>query len=272
MCRTKLGLLLVLVPIVCLLGTGCEKGKKSRTTPKASDPEGPTPLQLSSKGEVMLKCKQEAGTRIVTLDLNRDKKRDRWILFDKGGKKLCHEMDTDYDGKRDLSITYFDDGVTARIIWWDLDYDGEWDQVMYNRPDGTKERVEIRSHAPTPQERKSGEWKPTVWKFYRNVKGKGTVIERVEMDKSRNGYKDYWERYEDGVLQEVSWADPSDTDERPKHWIEAPEEGKDKGYRGEDESESGEVDRKGADAKGGGVKGGGARGGGARGGGAKGAD
>ena len=61
------------------------------------------------------------------------------------------------------------------------------------------------------------------------------LLERVEMDKDQNGYKDYWERYDEGVLKEVSWADPGDTDEKPKHWIEAPEEGQDKGFRGDDE-------------------------------------
>ena len=55
------------------------------------------------------------------------------------------------------------------------------------------------------------------------------------MDKDRNGYKDYWERYEGGILREVSWANAGDTDEKPKHWIESPEEGQDKGYGGQDE-------------------------------------
>lgn len=220
------------------LTTGCdEKNKKKKTTPKERvRPRAQGSVQVSSKGAKLLKCKQTEGTRIVTLDLNRDKKRDRWLLIaDKDGRKVCHEMDTDYDGKRDLSITYYDDGVTKRRIWWDVDYDGYWDQVMYNRPDGTKERVEIRPYAPQPEERKAGEWNPTVWKYYRVVKGKGTVIDRIEMDKDRNGYKDYWERYENGKLAEVSWADPGDTDEKPKHWIESPDEGQDKGFRGKDE-------------------------------------
>ena len=57
----------------------------------------------------------------------RDKKRDRWILWSKKNLKVCHEMDINFDGKRDLSIRYYDDGITPRTVWWDLDYDGVWD-------------------------------------------------------------------------------------------------------------------------------------------------
>lgn len=223
------------------IATGCSKKKPERTTPRARSAATASgrSVQVSAKGAKMLKCRARAGTRIVTLDLNRDKKRDRWILMDtKTGRKLCHEMDTDYDGKRDLSIAYFDDGITPRVIWWDLDYDGVFDQVLYNRPDGSKKRVEIRPYPPKPSERGKG-WKPTIWKYYRTYKGKGAVIDHIEMDKDRNGYKDYWERYEDGRLSEVSWANPGDTDEKPKHWIEAPEEGQDKGFGGKDESGGG---------------------------------
>ncbi len=213
---------------------GCDKNKKDKTTP---DPRASTKgsVVMSSKGAKMSKCKKSAETRMVTLDLNRDKIRDRWLLLDAANKKVCHEMDTDFDGKPDLSIRYFDDGLTRAIVWWDLDYDGVWDQVMYNRPDGTKKRVEIRPYPKKKGKKASKKWKPLIWKYYRNIKGKGTVIDRVEMDKDRNGYKDYWERYEGGVLREVSWSNAGDTDEKPKHWIEAPEEGKDKGYRGKDE-------------------------------------
>lgn len=239
---------LVVTLALSLAVTGCDKEKKKQTTPSARTPapRNTGSVQVSSKGAKLVKCKIVPGARLVTLDLNRDGKRDRWLLIDNDtGKKRCHEMDTDYDGKRDVSITYYDDGVTPRVIWWDLDYDGNWDQVMYNRPDGTKERVEIRAYPPKPDERGKG-WKPTVWKFYRNVKGKGTVIDHIEMDKDRNGYKDYWERYEGGQLAEVSWANPGDTDEKPKHWIESPEQGADKGFSGKDES--GAAKQKGAKA------------------------
>ena len=229
----KVYALALFVPLAFGIGA-CSK-KKPETTPKARAGQATGNVVVSSKGAKMAKCTPPPGTRIITLDLNRDKRRDRWLVVDTQNVKVCHEMDTDYDGKRDLSIQYFNDGLTPRIIWWDLDYDGVWDQVLYNRPDGTKKRVEIRPYPPRPKERKSGKWTPTVWKYYTNIKGKGTVISRIEMDKDRNGFKDYWERYEEGALKEVSWADPNDTDEKPKHWIETPEEGKDKGYGGKDE-------------------------------------
>ncbi|MFH2010351.1 MAG: hypothetical protein ABI333_27380 [bacterium] len=213
--------------------SACEKDKK-KTTPDPEERRAAS-VVMSSKGAKMAKCKRTSDSRMVTLDLNRDKKRDRWLLLDAGNRKICHEMDTDFDGNPDISITYFNDGLTPRVVWWDLDYDGTWDQVMYNRPDGTKERVEIRPYPTSPKEKKSTEWKPLVWKYYRNIKGRGTIVDRIEMDKDRNGYKDYWERYEDGKLREVSWANAGDTDEKPKHWIESPEEGQDKGYGGQDE-------------------------------------
>ena len=123
---------------------------------------------------------------------------------------------------RDVNLDY-------AVCHYDFNYSIP-DRIMEAYPG----RVEIRPHPPTPKEMKAG-WKPTIWKYYRNIKGKGTVIDRIEMDKDRNGAKDYWERYEDGVLKEVSWANPGDTDEKPKHWIEAPEAGQDQGYRGRDE-------------------------------------
>jgi hypothetical protein len=212
----------------------CAKPKE-QTTPRARTDEGPRPVRIVAKsdGSGMLNCETPAGSRIITLDLNRDKLTDRWVLVDKDGKKLCHEMDQNFDGKRDVTMIYFDDGTTVRTLWWDLDYDGVFDQVMHNRPDGSKERVEIQPFPPKPGEKKG--FKPSIWKYYHSYKGKGTLLERVEMDKDQNGYKDYWERYDEGLLKEVSWADPGDTDEKPKHWIEAPEEGQDKGFRGDDE-------------------------------------
>ncbi len=225
--------LAMLVALV-LAVTGCDSKKKKKTTPEAAARRSSS-VVVSSKGAKLAKCKKTPETRIVTLDLNRDKKRDRWILLDAANKKVCHELDTDYDGKPDISIRYFDDGITHAVIWWDLDHDGVWDQVMYNRPDGTKKRVEVRPYPTVKGAKASKKWKPLIWKHYRNIKGKGTVIERLEMDKDRNGYKDYWERYEDGQLREISWANPGDTDEKPKHWIEAPEEGKDKGFNAKDE-------------------------------------
>lgn len=226
---------LAMAMILALVFVGCDKKKKKDTTPEARARKSGS-VVMSSKGVKMAKCKKGKNARMVTLDLNRDKRRDRWLLLGAGNVKICHEMDTDFDGKPDLSIRYFDDGITRAVVWWDLDYDGVWDQVMYNRPDGTKKRVEIRPYPKVKGKKASKEWKPLVWKYYRNIKGKGTVIDRVEMDKDRNGYKDYWERYEGGVLREVSWANAGDTDEKPKHWIEAPEEGKDKGYSGTDEN------------------------------------
>jgi hypothetical protein len=234
--RTFINLAMALLLSAALVGCG-DKKKKTTPDPRARKSGS---VVMSSKGAKMAKCKKTANMRMITLDLNRDKKRDRWLLLTAGNRKVCHEMDTDFDGKPDLSIRYFDDGITRAIVWWDLDYDGVWDQVMYNRPDGTKKRVEIRPYPKlkgkgAKASKASKEWKPLIWKYYRNIKGKGTVIDRVEMDKDRNGYKDYWERYEGGVLREVSWSDPGDTDEKPKHWIEAPEEGKDKGFSGQDE-------------------------------------
>lgn len=226
-------LALALIFTVALVA--CDKKKKDKTTPDNPRARNSGSVVMSSKGAKMAKCKKTADTRMITLDLNRDKKRDRWLLLGAGNRKVCHEMDTDFDGKPDLSIRYFDDGITRAVIWWDLDFDGVWDQVLYNRPDGTKKRVEVRPYPKKGKAKASNEWKPIIWKYYRNIKGKGTVIDRVEMDKDRNGYKDYWERYEGGVLREVSWANAGDTDEKPKHWIEAPEEGKDKGYSGGDE-------------------------------------
>ncbi len=230
--RIFTNLALALILAVALMG--CDKDKK-KTTPDDPGARKSGSVVVSSKGAKMAKCTKTGNMRMITLDLNRDKKRDRWLLVRPGNRKVCHEMDTDFDGKPDLSIRYFDDGITRAVIWWDLDHDGVFDQVMYNRPDGTKKRIEIRPYPTVKGKKASNKWKPLIWKYYRNIKGKGTVIDRVEMDKDRNTYKDYWERYEGGVLREVSWANAGDTDEKPKHWIEAPEEGKDKGYGGQDE-------------------------------------
>ena len=200
-------------------GGACSK-KKTKTTPKG----GPVKIKkgprfemkvVYKKGAKLLVCEVPSGGKMVTYDINRDKHEniDIWKVFRKDGSVACREQDMNFDGKRDLVIKYYNNGA-RREIWLDEDWDGKFDLIMHLRPDGTLARVEMDTNS---------DGKIDTWKRYRLNKDNKNVAYTVVRDRDYDGYRDYWERYdENGNIDEISWTDEGDQNEKPKYWLSNP--------------------------------------------------
>ena len=82
------------------------------------------------------------GDQVIrTYDLNRDGKPDDWKHFklvpgENGQMRevmIERDLDTNFDGKVDLTTYYDDDGVRVKEIY-DLDFDGKPDVIWLHRP------------------------------------------------------------------------------------------------------------------------------------------
>jgi hypothetical protein len=199
----------------------CDKDKKKKTTPKAgkkSEKTGPKfkLTALHGRKVSLIKCKKPTGGKIVVFDINRDPKKDIdiWKVFRKNGSLACREMDMNYDGKRDLVIEYYRNGLDRKTMWQDQDFDGKFDIVLHLRPDGSLEKTEMDTNS---------DGKIDLWKSYRINRDKNNVVFKVVRDRDFDGYRDYWERYdESGTIDEVSWTDSGDKSENPRYWLSNP--------------------------------------------------
>lgn len=219
-------ILFLLLPLAATINftSGCDKSKKGKTTPKSdkkAQQTGPKfKLSVVNKGDVkLLKCKIPQDGKVVTFDIDRDKEKniDIWKVFRKDGSLACREMDLNYDGKRDLIIEYYDNGKDPKQMWQDQDFNGHFDIVLHLRPNGTLEKTEMDTNS---------DGKIDLWKKYRINRDKENVVFSVIRDRDHDGYKDYWERYdESGTIDEVSWTDSGDTSEKPKYWKTNPSPG-----------------------------------------------
>ena len=168
------------------------------------------------------------GDQVIrTYDLNKDGKADDWkhfrlvanpdgttheVLFER-------ELDTNFDGKVDLTTWFDDDGQRAKEIY-DLDFDGKPDVI-----DTFEHGVIIKKELfQTHRE------KPDATAFY-----EGGKKVRVERDTHGNGKIDTWEYYENGKLSRI--GEDIDGDGLVDHWIKAKDdEGDDSGSKPADKS------------------------------------
>ena len=212
--------LCVAVPLLLGPLSGCDK-KKKKTTPegkKKAQKRGPKfkMTVVNKKNVTLIKCQKPTGGKVITFDINRDKAKniDIWKVYRKNGSLACREMDLNFDNKRDLVIEYYRNGVDRRVMWQDQDFDGKFDIVMHLRPDGTLEKTEMDTNS---------DGKIDLWKSYRINRDKDNVVFKVVRDRDYDGFKDYWERYdESGTIDEVSWTDSGDNTEKPKYWLSNP--------------------------------------------------
>lgn len=218
--KKQLFFALLMAPLVIGQMAGCDK-KKKKTTPKNKKAAGKTGPKFKmtvvhKKNVSLIKCQKPTDGKIITFDINRDKKKniDIWKVYRKDGSLSCREMDLNYDNKRDLVIEYYKNGVSRRVMWQDQDFDGKFDIVMHLRPDGSLEKTEMDTNS---------DGKIDLWKSYRINRDKDNVTFKVTRDRDYDGYKDYWERYdESGTIDEVSWTDSGDASEKPKYWLSNP--------------------------------------------------
>ncbi len=183
-----------------LVSLACAHAPESKAN---AAPEGLEPT-VETRGELVIR----------TYDLNRDGKADDWKTFKvmPGAEGQTHEvmiereLDTNFDGKVDLTTFYDDDGTRTKEIY-DLDFDGKPDVIdLYEH--GVLVRKEMYQ---THRE------KPDATGYY-----EGGKKVRVERDTKGNGKIDTWEYYEAGKLSRI--GEDIDGDGLVDHWIKAKSE------------------------------------------------
>jgi hypothetical protein len=100
---------------------------------------------------------------------------------------ICREVDTNYDGIKDVVRTYTDKGEALREEA-DTDYDGKVDSwISFANGHIVKHEMDT-----------NGDGNPDLWKFY--VSGK---LSRIQRDTNFDGNPDVWEIYVRGKLDRV---------------------------------------------------------------------
>lgn len=113
---------------------------------------------------------------------------------------VCREIDTNFDGVKDVVRRYTDTGESLAEEA-DSNYDGHIDTwITFAR--GRLAEVRIDSDR---------DGKPDEWKFYSSGK-----LARVRRDTNRDGKPDIWEIYQDGKLERMGVD--LDADERVDRW------------------------------------------------------
>jgi hypothetical protein len=173
----------------------------------------PSQQETKDKGEVK-SAAQEAtmdaatpkqGEVMKKFDLNKDGKADLYKFFinkpdPKGGGKTIEELvrveiDLNGDGRVDVQ-RFYENGAKVRERF-DLDYDGRFDlENFYNQGYIFKQAFYQRSKTS-----------PDLMKYYEVIEEKGkkkmTRLARKERDLNLDGKMDYWEYWENGVLDRI---------------------------------------------------------------------
>lgn len=187
---------------VLFFGFGCG-GESQKAKPESS----PTGQQTAQ--EDRSRCNTD-GKRVVTLDLNQNKKPDVWKIYAskvEGGTNVeiltCKEQDLNFDGRKDIWI-YYDDQGNRQMEEMDTDFDGKVDLVTI-RQNGKVIRQELDTNF---------DGKPDIWKYFENE-----LLVRIERDSHYTGKVDYWEYYEGGQLDRIAYD--KDGDGRPDEFDRA---------------------------------------------------
>jgi hypothetical protein len=150
------------------------------------------------------------GDQVIrTYDLNKDGKPDDWKHFrlvpqpdgQNREQLLERELDTNFDGKVDLTTYFDDDGMRVKEIY-DLDFDGKPDVINTYEHGVIIRKESFQTHRE----------KPDATAFY-----EGGKEVRVERDTHGNGKIDTWEYYEGGKLARI--GEDVDGDGLVDHWI-----------------------------------------------------
>lgn len=178
---------------------GCGSGTKEvktqeSTTAKADklDTQIPEP-QVGGPDEIVKK-----------FDLNKDKRADLWKIYKHkttNGKRNLElvrvEIDLNGDGKIDVRRFYKDNNKIREEF--DLDFDGRFDVIHFYDDNGNLFKKAYFMRSRNPQ-------RPDLIKYYEVVgtkKDKKVVLVRKERDDNLDGRIDYWEYWENGVLERI---------------------------------------------------------------------
>lgn len=181
-------------------GVGCGSDTKQV---KAQEP----PTVAKSKLDTHIPEPQVGGPDEIVkkFDLNKDKRADLWKVYKykntTDGKRVLElvriEIDLNGDGKIDVRRFYKDNNKTREEF--DLDFDGRFDVMHFYDDNGNLYKKAYFMRSRDPQ-------RPDLIKYYEVVgtkKDKKVVLVRKERDDNLDGRIDYWEYWENGVLERI---------------------------------------------------------------------
>jgi hypothetical protein len=161
----------------------CNRGEQAGTTSAGSRSE-PQPITRKPCND---------GTP-QTVDVNNDGRPDITHRVD-GGKRVCSEVDLNFDGRADLGRFYDKDGKTIGFEQHDYDFDGKVDDSVFYKA-GQVERKELDTNF-------DGLVDTWLW-------CKGPLVANAERARRKPGRVDTWETYENGALAEVKYDENND--------------------------------------------------------------
>ncbi len=161
----------------------CHKGEQEGTT-SASARNEPQPITRKP-------CSEGSSQ---TVDVNNDGRADITHRVE-GSKRVCSEVDLNFDGRPDLGRFYDKDGTTIGFEQHDYDFDGKPDDNIYYKS-GKIERKELDTNF-------DGLIDTWLW-------CKGPLMDKAERARRRPGRVDTWETYQNGQLAEVQYDENND--------------------------------------------------------------
>jgi hypothetical protein len=143
----------------------------------------------------------------LTYDANKNGRIDTWTEMD-GSRPLRSRIDSNEDGRIDR-WEYYDGSGRLSKVGFSRKAEETPDAWAYSTPEGRIDRIEISSTGdPSRIDR---------WEFYdatgarTAASGDGTgPLLRVEEDTDRDGRRDKWEQYADGILRTAEFDENHD--------------------------------------------------------------
>jgi hypothetical protein len=140
----------------------------------------------------------------LTFDANRNGRIDTWTEMD-GSRPVRSRIDSDEDGRIDR-WEYYDQAGQLAKVGFSRNHGDKPDAWAYSTADKRIERIEVSSTGDDSHIDR--------WEFYdtsapAGPDGIGPLL-RVEEDTNRDGKRDKWERYENGVLKIAEFDENGD--------------------------------------------------------------
>jgi hypothetical protein len=183
-----------------LLGVGACGGKnKNENTKLMKDEESATLPKVDPT-----LCDTE-GKRVVTSDLDHDKRPDVWRLYktiEEGETTVeflsCRQTDYDHDGRKD-HVVAFDKKGAKTFEKFDLDFDGRFDAIFQFDPK-TGKLFEVQ--------RETGfDGQYDIQEIY----DENEVLKAIKHDRNADGEPDMWEQFVNGSLVAILYDDDYDS-------------------------------------------------------------
>jgi hypothetical protein len=134
------------------------------------------------------------GRTVESIDVNGDGQPNVTHALE-GERRVCTELDLNFDGKMDMTRFYEDDGVTPKREEYDYDFDGLIDEVLIY-----EEGALVRRELDTNFDHRVDTW----------ILCEDGYVVRVERDRRRRGRPDVFEEYQDGFLTVAAYDENLD--------------------------------------------------------------